>query len=600
MIRMETSIKKIKEIFNSSYYSNGFKIPYYQRGYRWRDENIRDLILDIHETMISKENEGYCLQPIVINTGGSSVLPQIVDGQQRLTTIALIRKELGCNDLQIFNSLRCMDRDNIDQYFLVRAEATIKKVFREHSIDKSEFCKKLENCRFIVCAINVDDKEAENVFLRLNVGKIPLSSAEIFKAYCLTEMESDCKDNDFIEIWNDIESSLQNDAFFYFFSHDEKRNPRYYSTRMDYLLEVFVLIQCIDISPEIIRIECEKNPNYVFIKLKKWVDENGHAGKFIIELKSVFAKFQQVYSDIRLYNLFGYISCCPGHSDIQSLCKSVFENSSDSMVDCLYKLIEKSVHGLMSNNIKNVDGDITCNLVYGKNNEEIRKVLLLHNSLKSIDYDLCFNFNVYRNGNYDLEHIHARAELKNKEDVKKFLADIKREFGETTPKYQQYELFFKEFNEFCEDFSKKDTDITSQEIQERLEQFESCIWALQSGEDGGVRQEGGKWIPQISSKLMEEDSDEWRQTSIMNLCLLQASINRSISNNGFTEKRKQVTQQIYSSGENLPIATSLIFGLVDKDIYGTREAGVWSKTLGKYYLDDIVDTIKKGVLDYVR
>lgn len=595
--KMETTIKTIEEIFKSPYYSYGFEIPYYQRGYRWRDENIKDLIIDINEMSITKENEGYCLQPIVINLGRSSNLPQIVDGQQRLTTIALVRKELKCDDAQIFNSLRYTDRNSIDRCFLERAEDTIKKVLCENEIDPKKFREKLKKCLFIVCTINTEDKEAENVFLRLNVGKIPLSSAEIFKAYCLTEEDADCKDNDFIGIWNTVESALQDDSIYYFFSHDDnERNPRYYSTRMDFLLEVFALIYCTDISVDIIKIEYEKNPNFIFFRLKGWVDENGNTpGKFIQKLERLFAKFLQVYSDCRLNNLFGYLSCYPGHADILSLCKSVFCDNAESMSDCLNNLAKQSIEKIIG---KNKIRDFIGDLVYGKNNNEIKQVLLLHNSLKSADYNSWFNYNVYRNSDYDLEHIHAKAELKTKKDVEKFLADINREFIGTI-KHKENQKFFDAFNEFCEEFCANDTDISSQEIQERLEQFENCIWALQSGKDGSVMNDGHKWIPQISSDLKEEDADEWRLTSIMNLCLLQASINRSISNNGFAEKRKQVTYQINASGEELPIASALIFGLDDNDFYGTKEAGVWNKTMGKNHLNDIVDTITKGVFGYV-
>lgn len=567
--KMNTTIMTVEELFKNSDYKKGFDIPYYQRGYRWKSENIEELIQDI-----SKEDKGYCLQPIVINKNSNGGLPQIVDGQQRLTTISLIRKELKCDDDKIYSSLRCNKRNKIDEYFLVSAENTIRKVLSENKKDEGGFCDKLKECLFIVCSIDANDKGAEEVFLRLNIGKIPLSSAEIFKAYCLTEKESGCNDNNFIGIWNDIESALQDDSFYYFFSHDEKRNVRYYSTRMDFLLEVFVLIHCTNISLEIIKNEYEKNPNYIFKKLKERIGDNNSPGTFIKELKEIFDRFQQVYSDIRLYNLFGYLSCCPKHEDMLYLCKSIADVSTEpTVLDCLNRLVNKSV---------NCNG--ISEMKYGENNnEDIKKILLLHNALKSLEYDFWFNYNSYRNTGYDLEHIHARAELKSKEDVKTFLKDIenfKREFEGA-----EYKDFFKDFEDFCSEYDMKD--------QDKLETFEKCILALQSG--GKVKKEGDLWIPQLPPDQMQEDADEWIQTSIMNLCLLPASINRSISNNGFTEKRKQVTKLIHTSGEEIPIATALIFDLQDENPYGTRDAGVWSKTMGEKYLKDIEETISRGV-----
>lgn len=574
---MKTTIMTVEELFNKPDYSrNGFDIPYYQRGYRWQSDNIKELMDDI-----SKEEKGYCLQPIVINKKSNSGKPQIVDGQQRLTTISLIRKELGCNDDEIYNSLRYNDRNSIDEYFLKSAKKTIEE---ELSKKNKEFYNKLKECIFIVCTIDASDEGAEKVFLRLNVGKIPLSSAEIFKAYCLTENESDCKKSNFIGIWNEIESTLQNDTFYFFFSHDDdkEREIRYYSTRMDFLLEVFVImVHLEDITPEKIKTEYERNPNYIFKKLKELFDEDGYTpGKFIKELKAIFDKFQQVYSDIEMYNLFGYLSCYPNHEDMLSLCKSILDPRTESISDNIKKQVIKSIP------IKRIE---ISELKYGENNDRIRKILLLHNALKSMNYEFRFNYNSYRKTNYDLEHIHARAELKSDADVKKFLKDIKREF-EGTVKYKQYVGFFKDFEEFCTNYDDK-------QEQSKLDMFEKCIWALQSGENGGVKKVQDSWIP---FGLIEEDAGEWRQTSIMNLCLLPASINRSISNNGFTEKRKQVTKLIHTSEKELPIATSFIFDLHDDDLYGTRDSGMWNKTMGEKYLKDIKDTIKGYIKDTIK
>ena len=561
VFRMETTIKTIKEIFEDPFFSKGFEIPYYQRGYRWRDENIKDLILDINQ-----ENEGYCLQPIVINTGGG-VLPQIVDGQQRLTTISLIRKELGSNDALIFDSLRSVDRNNIDNDFLEKAEETITNVINENKIDRDELRSKLEKCLFIVCTINADDKEAENVFIRLNVGKIPLSSAEIFKSYCLTEYEEACKDTNFIEAWNTIESALQNDDFYHFFSHDDKNKcVRYYSTRMDWLLEVFAIVY-LNSSEKHIKEEFEKNPNFIFNELYQWIKGGNEPERFIKGLKCIFDKLQQIYSDIESYNLFGYLSCYPGQGSVLSLCAEVTKEGLSGRL--------RTSGSFGKEDLKK--------LLYGVNSDELKKVLLLHNAIKSIDRNIRFDYNAYRNGEYDLEHIHARAELKTPEDVKKFLKAVKEEFGNGST-WNSNKEYFEEFEKFCNDYA----DIRPND-EVLLKQYENCIWALQAG--GEIKKEGDRWYGKMPDGL--ESPDEWRMTSIRNLCLLQSSINKSISNYGFSEKRRRVTTQIYSSRSELPVTTAMIFNVVCPNDYHTENAALWTRQMGDAYLDDIASTIEK-------
>lgn len=67
-----------------------FLVPAYQRGYRWTPDQVKDLLNDIDENM--KMNKEYCLQPLVIKkqVENEQVIYELIDGQQRLTTIFLI------------------------------------------------------------------------------------------------------------------------------------------------------------------------------------------------------------------------------------------------------------------------------------------------------------------------------------------------------------------------------------------------------------------------------------------------------------------------------------------------------------------------------
>lgn len=61
-----------------------FFIPSYQRGYRWSKDEVERLLLDISEN----GTKNYCLQPIVVRNNEETY--ELIDGQQRLTTLYLI------------------------------------------------------------------------------------------------------------------------------------------------------------------------------------------------------------------------------------------------------------------------------------------------------------------------------------------------------------------------------------------------------------------------------------------------------------------------------------------------------------------------------
>ena len=63
-----------------------FFLPDYQRGYRWGKDEIERMLDDLYEN----GTHPYCLQPIVVKTVGDRY--ELIDGQQRLTTIFLIYK----------------------------------------------------------------------------------------------------------------------------------------------------------------------------------------------------------------------------------------------------------------------------------------------------------------------------------------------------------------------------------------------------------------------------------------------------------------------------------------------------------------------------
>lgn len=111
-----------------------FFVPRYQRGYRWGKQEITELLDDIlqyYRATQDRENrvsKFYCLQPVVVKRkqwltkNGKIEGWELIDGQQRLTTILLIlnyledvRKLLG-EDLNIY-TIDFETRENCKVFF---------------------------------------------------------------------------------------------------------------------------------------------------------------------------------------------------------------------------------------------------------------------------------------------------------------------------------------------------------------------------------------------------------------------------------------------------------------------------------------------------
>lgn len=75
-----------------------FLVEDYQRGYKWASTEVTQLLNDINEF----EGKGfYCLQPVVVKRAKEKDVVELIDGQQRITTIYLILSFLGSQSYSI-------------------------------------------------------------------------------------------------------------------------------------------------------------------------------------------------------------------------------------------------------------------------------------------------------------------------------------------------------------------------------------------------------------------------------------------------------------------------------------------------------------------
>lgn len=91
-LRSKNMQKTVADIFNNKCFS----IPKYQRDYAWETKNIDDLWEDLLEAKnASNDSMGHFLGTIVVAKDQNSDVYHIIDGQQRGTTIFMLRYALN-------------------------------------------------------------------------------------------------------------------------------------------------------------------------------------------------------------------------------------------------------------------------------------------------------------------------------------------------------------------------------------------------------------------------------------------------------------------------------------------------------------------------
>ena len=179
--------------------TGSFYVPSYQRGYRWGSDEVIRLLEDVYEN--GKNN--YCLQPVVVKRRGEAY--ELIDGQQRLTTLYLIyrymrnvnpfypepafsltyetrdKSEEFLQNINLF-----LKEDNIDFWFISNAYETIKKWFEvDLQIRVTHIFEYFKEDVKIIWYEVGETEDSIGLFTRLNIGKIPLTSAELVKAMFL-------------------------------------------------------------------------------------------------------------------------------------------------------------------------------------------------------------------------------------------------------------------------------------------------------------------------------------------------------------------------------------------------------------------------------
>lgn len=487
-----------------------FKIPReYQRGYRWHPREVEQLLEDVLE---SNDEGGYSLQPLAAIKDGDNVY-QIIDGQQRLTTIMLILQKLEL-DLEEPTIPDEFNHNEIDSLLYVREAWSkicefVNKCTNE---ERTQFKEKLNRAFFLCYQVDKNEEDPKEIYIRLNDGKIALSSAELLKAWIFTYTDSEA----IRRKWNDMEMKLEDSLFFGFINPDHG-SPRYFATKIDYIVELAELAlktstdMPADSFEKYVKTEWEKNNQYAFFSLYNTFNkrEEGNPIQVFEKIVQIFNRLYSYYGDIDLYNSIGFLLHCKNERwDRYKLLldKSLIEN------------IERTLPKYVREKI----GDpktVFTNLKYPRQNNQIHNVLLLYNlTFYRNGQNSWFDFGHYDEEAWTLDHICAR----NEEVLNDFSA-LEEEVKSTLD------------SNIIEELKNQDRFKDKWAYQSTLYDLRDGFKEYKNGEliDTELAAEGFDWINDIG-----------------NLVLLQHNLNSYFNNKGFqtkasAAKKSEIKAQLY-------------------------------------------------------
>lgn len=555
-------LKPVSELLDESFF-----IPAYQRGYRWTKRQVTELLDDIKEFQKQSE-EGpksafYCLQPIVVKKHGDSW--ELVDGQQRLTTIFIILTYLkdiltllGKSRYQLSYETRVDSADflndineergeeNIDFYHIVEAKRAVDEWFKTQStaypisfiqtlLNDDEMGK---NVKVIWYQIN-DNEDVTDVFTRLNLGKIPLVNAELVKALFLKSSNFDKNGSvakhlqqlNISQEWDAIEKRLQDDAFWYFISNESTK-----TNRIEFVLKLAA--RYLDREGIL-----DSDKLKVFLQFNRLLSHNVGGVDVVkewLKIKQCYMTLEEWFNDRALFHLIGYL--VSQGIDLEEL--FILNQESETKYEFRQELIKRIfrllfVGGNLSNNSKEYLQEKLDSLGYESGARKIRSLLLLFNVASLLANPVTnarFQFDKFKQDCWDIEHI--------------------RSVASEMPASRDKQLTWMQN---VVDYISEDRVVPSEDA---VEQQEKYIQSIREKANGLISAPSFE-LEQFSAlyeQVIEvfDTGDVDTDDSIGNLTLLDSSTNRSYKNAIFPIKRARIIA-LDKQATFVPLCTKNVF-----------------------------------------
>lgn len=546
-------LKTVNELCSFQFY-----IPSYQRGYRWKQYEVIDLLNDIFEFRPkaiddTDEKTWYCLQPIVVKARENKF--EVIDGQQRLTTIYLILHYLNQDYIEakreklfsieyetreksqefLLDIKPELKDENIDFYYINQAYETINIWFEKkeglNNFDKRDFGSKFKFNTKIIWYQSFEENPID-IFTRINIGKIPLTNSELIKALFLNSSNFDSKESEKLRQrqfqianeWDNIEHSLQNDRLWYFISKSQTN-----TNRIEFIFDLM---------------NTEKDDTDAYSTFRYFANQfksNKNALEEIwARIKQNYQRFNEWFCERDLYHKIGYLLYAEA-IDVNILLEKSSLVSKIEFKEYLDVLIKDSLKGVSLNELQYGDVDV-------------KKVLLLYNiltMLNSTKDNSYFPFDIFKNGKWDIEHITSvKDKMPDNKDRIKWLNDAKV-FIDTQEKGGATLL---RRTENC--------DCNNDDLFKSL--FEDIV-------------------AHFNSKVKDGDVND-----ISNLTLLDAETNRGYKNAVFPFKRKTIIDRD-KQGVFIPLCTKNVFLKYFSEY--PPKISFWTQDDKENYLQDLTTTL---------
>ena len=632
-----------------------FFIPSYQRGYRWTEKQVGDLLRDLlcfandyaNEGQDKKQDQFYCLQPIIArpitdehrlrsifgNDYNEQIAEhgvwEIIDGQQRLTTIYLLYKYLldqkgwdekklkeeedgkelyhisyatregsaafleSLTEKKINEGLEEESKQNVDFFHMANAfkyigewimtdgKAINKRYQLGGSLDniRTSFFKLLNGMTDtkggsvqVLWYEIAEEKEKSDIkeFQKINTGKIRLTDAELIKGLFLlrrnfTDGDKYIKQSELALEWEFIENTLHANNFWYFLQKKGSDMPN----RIDLLFNLIYKKQMLkDVAEE----EWEDKLKEIDEKLQDTRQSeifrfyyNRFEGKLGEELQHEVAEAWREVME--LFRTLDDWFCSPTTYNYIGL----LSQCGEDLCRLVLFFDQMSETACREEFVDYLKSRISYHLRGVKVDTEKRRIL---NEYKEHDniYKILLTLNTH------LLNEQNRL-LASESDVYKFPFDVLSA--------QNWDI--EHVDSFHTNALKRDADkeewirTAMDDRSEELSDEEKAL-VTQKLEEKGLDEA----INILKKNAQEVEADAEIKNSIGNLTLLDAETNRSYGNSLFCTKRRIIIERI-KQGVFVPVATQYIFAkFFDKK--GTNRS-LWTQEDMEAYHQYVYDII---------
>lgn len=538
----------VAEIFSEDGYlfqknKTHFNIPHYQRGYKWEPSNVEKLLDDVNNFEMS-DGKFYCLQNITIISDGKQF--NVIDGQQRLTTLTIILSYLG-NKLLVKDKVRFPENsirkftnqflnniitnndvdfpnedweEFIEQYpdydlqdisHIYNVQNAISIWFKNKRDNKNKFEenfleKLLNNVKIIVNEVDETTGE-EKVFGNLNSKRVPLDGSDLIRAILITRVarEEGRKENDIKNIVyvneRRVKLGWELDQINNWWGREDVKN--YFSKFTSIKSELSG-------SDKKLFDEVKYPINYLYLLFAEKKDgqtkltldlieqHSNNAIALYKEILKLHYTLQDWFDDKEIYHYLGFLFNITEKQKKISF-KNVWElwlasKTRKDFILSLKKEIRK--HFVIDNEIFDYK-DLRINWYVDKPSELIRTLILMDVIYSVKTNQIRLPYYCFTKHSNDVEHIFPQnpAELKDKKKYVEFL-----------------DKYYSEKNEVKFDLSKF-----------------------------SKKQDDEKYIKSIDDYIQNKTSN-FAVNSIGNLVLLFNKLNKSISNSIYSTKRSRIIE----------------------------------------------------------